>query len=185
MIYFTADQHFGHYNIIECFNRPFKSDRQMDKQLIANWNETVTDDDIVYVLGDLTMKGLEQKSYVKNIVNRLNGHKHLILGNHDLLKPSDYVEIGFISVHTSLDLWIPAQCPWIPGYTGPGERFILNHDPAASITMKNQTWLVGHVHTLFKTLGNAINVGVDVHNFRPVSLDTIRSIRDAGPGFST
>jgi len=41
---------------------------------------------------------------------------------------------------------------------------------------KNRKWIVGHVHDLFFTQGNCINVGVDIHNYKPVSLDFIKSI---------
>ena len=52
----------------------------MDEVLIHNWNERVTDEDTVYVLGDAFWKN--EESSVK-IIQRLNGHKHLIRGNHD------------------------------------------------------------------------------------------------------
>lgn len=170
MIYFTADTHFGHHNIIEYCDRPFKSDRHMDKVLIRNWNDIVADDDIVYVLGDLTMKGSEHKSYIKNIIGRLNGHKHLILGNHDLLKPSDYIEIGFISVHTSMEFHVP------DAEEGSPSIYNLVHDPASIITDRTRPWLVGHIHNIFAETANAINVGVDVRDFKPMSLDEVKEI---------
>ncbi len=168
MIYFTSDLHFGHSNIIKYCLRPFTSRNQMDSTLIYNWNETVGNDDIVYILGDFTMKGADKRGQIEKIVRKLNGTKHLILGNHDTLKPLAYLEIGFKSVHTSLDLWIPEY----------EERYLLTHDPVHSITMPDEIWLVGHVHQMFSELGNAINVGVDVRDFKPISFMEVQSIAD-------
>ena len=49
MIYYTADQHFGHSNVILFCDRPFKNVIEMDETLINNWNNVVSDDDIVYI----------------------------------------------------------------------------------------------------------------------------------------
>ena len=80
MIYYISDMHFGHKNILNYDRRPFDNTEQMDEKLIRRWNERVGRDDTVYVLGDAFFKG-EEKSMA--IIKRLNGHKHLIRGNHD------------------------------------------------------------------------------------------------------
>ena len=53
MIYFTADTHFGHYNVIRFCDRPFASAEEMDEAMIQNWNDRVTGNDTVYILGDM------------------------------------------------------------------------------------------------------------------------------------
>ena len=52
MIFFTADLHLGHENIIKQCQRPFNNVEQMDKELIKNWNSVVNENDEVYILGD-------------------------------------------------------------------------------------------------------------------------------------
>ena len=79
-IFYIADMHFGHKNILKYDKRPFADTEQMDEEIIRRWNERVCDDDNVYVLGDAFFKG-EERSI--EIMKRLNGHKRLIRGNHD------------------------------------------------------------------------------------------------------
>ena len=51
-IWFTSDLHFGHRNVIRFCQRPFEDEKHMGPKLIENWNNTVGDNDIVFVLGD-------------------------------------------------------------------------------------------------------------------------------------
>lgn len=80
MNYFIGDLHFGHVNCLSFDNRPFKTIADHDAVLIKNWNNVVSMEDDVYILGDIswynTTKTLE-------ILKQLNGHIHLIRGNHD------------------------------------------------------------------------------------------------------
>lgn len=160
MIYFTADQHYSHANAIDYCNRPFVAVDKMNQALISRYRQVVRDEDTVYFLGDLTLWGTQHRSMVERIVEQLPGTKILILGNHDKLYPFTYVDLGFQSVHTALDI---------------GE-FILVHDPVNCLALKNRRWLCGHVHTLFKMnrTGNVLNVGVDQWEFFPVSLEEVR-----------
>ena len=161
MIYFTADQHFGHANIIEYCDRPFKNKDIMANIIVKNHNSVVGQDDIVYIIGDLSLVNTDGRNYLEKIIKSLNGTLHLIMGNHDRLRPFTYIDMGITSVHTSLEV---------------GE-FILNHDPAASCMDRERTWLCGHIHNLFKYCKNVVNVGVDVWDFKPVAIDCIREIK--------
>ena len=166
--WFTADFHFYHENIIKYSNRPFKNIKIMHDVLINNYNSLVDPEDEVYIIGDLSLIGPENYYSLERIVKRMNGNKHLILGNHDRLKPSTYLEIGFESVHTSLPLL----------YIVDNKRYsmILNHDPTVACMFPEKTILCGHVHNLFKTIENVINVGVDVWKFNPVNLMDILTL---------
>ena len=65
-IFFIADTHFTEENIIKYENRPFPSVQDMNERLIENWNTRVSEEDIVYVLGDFGAFGQE-----KEILSRL------------------------------------------------------------------------------------------------------------------
>lgn len=81
MKFYTADTHFGHSNIINFENRPFSSVEEMDAKLITNWNRKVKSKDDIYILGDFCY--YRNPDEVSNLLSKLNGHKHLIVGNHD------------------------------------------------------------------------------------------------------
>lgn len=170
MFIFTADFHLGHQNIIKYCGRPWKTVKDMEDSLIENYNAVVTDDDTVFILGDLTLAGSEYLPTVDRWVRQLKGKKHLILGNHDRIAPFQYMDLGFISVHTGLELFVP----------GLERKVYLCHDPAWAVTAPDTLFLCGHVHNLFKQVKNALNVGVDVWEYHPVSELTLRKYLTEG-----
>ena len=80
MIFYTADLHLGYFPILHDTARPFSGVPEMDEALIANWNARVGADDSVYIVGDFSYNGGEAPT---QYLTRLNGHLHLIRGNHD------------------------------------------------------------------------------------------------------
>lgn len=82
MIYFIADTHFGDERIRRYENRPFADAGAMDRELIRRWNETVSPEDTVYVLGD----------WGRMDPTALHGRKYLVRGNHDTLDNQAYRE---------------------------------------------------------------------------------------------
>lgn len=80
--FFTSDTHFGHARIIELSNRPFRDVQHMNEMLIKNWNSVVGPEDHVYHLGDVALGTFDESM---RCVARLNGIKHLVMGNHDRL----------------------------------------------------------------------------------------------------
>ena len=89
-----ADLHYGHSNIIKYCDRPFADVDEMDEKLIECWNDVVGDDDRILVLGDF---GLTNKERMTEIISQLNGHKEILLGNHDRGKRF-YYQAGFEGV---------------------------------------------------------------------------------------
>ncbi len=80
MNFYTSDLHLGHANVINFDNRPFANVDEMDQCIITRWNERVSDDDTVYILGDVCHRNSKDSSWY---LKQLRGHKILILGNHD------------------------------------------------------------------------------------------------------
>ncbi len=83
-IWFTADTHFGHKNMISWGGRLFSSVEEMDDYLLDLWNTTISPKDDVYFLGDLALHN------PKNYISKLNGHIYFIRGNHDTQSTSWY-----------------------------------------------------------------------------------------------
>ena len=79
--WFTADTHFGHKGILGAMGRPFASIQEHDDLLVHAWNARVRPDDTVWHLGDFAMGSSPERC--AELFGRLNGRKHLIVGNHD------------------------------------------------------------------------------------------------------
>lgn len=98
-VFITSDLHFGHSNILK-FNpatRQFRDVEHMNSEMVRMWNETVSDGDLVYILGDVAFCN-ENKA--AGIMRSLNGRKILIQGNHDskLVKHRAFAEC-FEEIH--------------------------------------------------------------------------------------
>jgi calcineurin-like phosphoesterase family protein len=86
MIFLWSDTHFNHVGVIKYCNRPDADVQAMNARLEEAWNETVGPTDTIYHLGDFgfSHSALEP---LAEIFARLNGHKHLVIGNHDERNP--------------------------------------------------------------------------------------------------
>lgn len=80
-VWFTADTHIGHRNIIKYCQRPFSDVEDMNKTLISNWNKVVGINDYVFHLGDFSVGGAAEWT---SLLDSLNGRIFLVLGNHDM-----------------------------------------------------------------------------------------------------
>jgi len=167
MKYYIADTHFNHKNIIQYENRPFKTTEEMDAFMIEQWNKTVNPKDEVFIIGDFCFDN--SGVYATRILHKLNGKKFLVKGNHDsFLKNKNFDQ---------------TQLTWVKEYAeinDEGTRVILFHYPIASWNAKHYgaIHLYGHIHSHELTdapdLTNCYNVGVDVNNFKPVTLNEIK-----------
>ena len=157
-----ADPHFGHENIIRYCNRPFESAAEMDKAIIDNWNNTVSNDDLVWVLGDFA---LASRDYTKFIIKSLKGRKRLILGNHDRHNPEWYKEAGFEFI---------SPYPIIIH-----DFIVLSHAPLEFLN-ENCTFfnIYGHVHNDSRYEDVTYNGGcvcVERTEYKPMDMDWIRT----------
>ncbi len=174
MIYYISDPHFGHANIITLCNRPFIDIDEMDRTLIANWNARVRNEDSVYVLGDFAYKC--ELSEVAAILQKLNGHMHLLIGNHDeWMNKMDAGEY-FESVDNMVEI------------NDNGRICVLCHYPLLTWRKENKSFMVyGHIHDktdadfwpLIVKRDRMLNAGVEINNYMPVTLDEMISNNNA------
>ena len=158
--FFTSDTHFGDHRTLNIHRRPFASVAEMDELLTARWNEAVSADDEVWHLGDFARRAAD----VPGLLARLNGAKHLLLGNND--PPEIASLLGWTSVGHYAELEVD------------GIRLVLCHYPFRSWNgqHKGAIDLHGHSHGRLRPLPRQHDVGVDARDFRPVTLDQIRGV---------
>lgn len=168
MIYFTADLHFYHEKIIKHTKRPYHTVDEMNKSLIKRWNDKISYDDEVYILGDFTLKGAEAASA---ILYSLKGKKHLIRGNHDgFVDSGGFDRSLFASVQDYMEL------------TYQNTQFVLFHYPILEWHGfgKGAVMLHGHQHNHKEyNIDNKkssilrYDVGVDANDMSPVSMEEL------------
>lgn len=164
MIYFTADWHLFHHNIIQYCKRPFKNVDEMNATLIHNYNAIVKQDDICYFLGD-TCFSLDQ---LNELIPQLNGKKFFLEGNHDKWWNSRH------EVKDKNVLFLPKEF-MLASKRSNNLAVVLNHYPMRSWDSAHYgTYhLYGHVHGQLPDYGLSTDVGVDNTMYYPVSLEGI------------
>jgi len=175
MLWFTADTHFGHTNIIRYCQRPFASVQEMDAQMVERWNTVVSPDDTVYHLGDFTLKGWDGfAAYVQ----RLNGRLRILPGSHDHPWLARFAP-GAVSSLTGE----PAEVlPPLVSLELPELRIGRYAQVLVLCHYALRVWdrahygawhLYGHSHGTLPAWGLSLDVGVDSHDFRPINLDEV------------
>ncbi len=164
MMYFTADLHFYHANVIKYSNRPFKDVTEMNRGIIKGINDTVGIDDTLWILGDF---GFCKAGEALSILNQINcKNLHYVMGNHDKIMREPKIRSKFKSMDSYAKVDYEKQ------------RFILFHYPILE-------WESGHhgtIHLHGHTHGNLtypdalkdkkiFDVGVDVWDYKPVSAE--------------
>lgn len=178
-VFFTSDTHFCHDKVINFCNRPFNSVEEMNNAIIDAWNKKVDKDDIVFHLGDFCWGGSKEWN---SILDQLNGHIHLICGNHDVKNLKLGVTPNFESITFQKEIFIE------------GRSVYLNHYPFLTWggvygERGTEVWqLFGHVHSkkndyngrdserLKYMLPQQMDVGVDsTDDYAPYSWSEIKS----------
>jgi calcineurin-like phosphoesterase family protein len=159
-VWFTADHHFGHGGARGLFRRPFGTLAEMDQALVERWNEVVGAGDVVWHLGDFALR--QPAARVAELLASLAGTKHLIRGNND--GPATIEQQGWASVGHYAEL------------EEDGTPLVLCHYPLRSWHRmgRGALNLHGHSHGRLAPIPRQVDVGVDVFDFRPVTLAAIR-----------
>ena len=169
MIYFTSDLHLNHNRGFIYEPRGFHSVEEMNEAIINLWNKIVTDDDDVYLLGDVmlgdTQLGIE-------LFKRLKGKIHIVLGNHDTDNRVELYRTLPNVVEVALALKIKYN----------GYHILMTHYPCFSGSLHHESLkkttcnFYGHTHqntNFYQDIPFMYHVGVDSHNCTPISIDDI------------
>jgi len=174
MIYITSDLHFCHNRDFIYEARGFESVEEMNEAIVQRWNQTVSQSDDVYILGDLM---LNDDSEGMRLIDKLNGQTfHIIRGNHDSSSRSNRYRFINRVLHVVNSEYLDYK----------GYHFYLSHYPTLTSNFDHDKPLksrlinlCGHSHVTnpFEDWDryNApiYHCEVDAHNCYPVSLDTI------------
>ena len=164
-IWFIADPHFWHTNVIRHDNRPFESVVQMNEEMIVLWNEFVHPNDEVWLLGDFVYRCPDPVAYYcSEILKRLNGKINIVWGNHDKYyakKIADqfhacfdmtrirYNKVQIILCHYALMTW--------------------------EFCHMGSTHIHGHSHGMLPIRRNCLDVGCMNQGYRPISFEEVMS----------
>jgi calcineurin-like phosphoesterase family protein len=169
--FFTSDTHFSHVRIIESCARPFRDVEEMNRELVKRWNARVQPDDTVYHLGDFAFGPVANVGIFRA---QLNGDVHIVCGNHDRRPKRMEAFFGPERAHTSLIVGVDgvqlflSHRPYDPQHMdGDGPRIPPGMTPPVDYHLH------GHVHTCWARRGSCINVGVDVRDFEPKTLQEL------------
>lgn len=175
---YIADWHYDHANCIAFDNRPFNDVQEMNEELIKRWNEAVSENDTVYILGDMFWCNWKD---ALPVLDKLNGRKILIKGNHDRCNESQFVG-KFSKIVDYLEI------------KDNGRNVVLCHYPIPCFKNHFYGWyhLYGHVHNSFEAnmmehckkqmidlygkMCNMYNVGAMHIGYAPKTLDEIIEI---------
>ena len=166
-IWFTSDTHYFSNNVISYCYRPYNNVFDMNESMVNNYNNLVSDTDIVYILGDFCWEGRYEE-----MLKRLKGRKHIILGNHDNEKKlKECMYKGLVeSVSETEFIKIDDDLVW------------LSHYPHRSwnSSFHGSYHLYGHMHNTSSNQGKSTDVGVDKWNYNPVDwVDIKKHLRGA------
>lgn len=162
---YIADWHYGHGDVISSDTRPFRDLEHMHSELIGRWNMAVEPEDTVYCLGDMFFC---EPSEACAVLDKLNGKKILVRGEHDTVDDLDLMRrFDMVTDYLEID--------------DAGRNVVLCHYPIPCFNghLQNQYHLYGHVHLTFEhgfTLENRhhmefLGFGCNMYNVGAMILD--------------
>lgn len=181
MIYFTSDWHIGHKNVIGFCGRPYANLDEMHEALIANYNKVVKPTDTCVFVGDTTFLNTTK---TRAVIDRLNGTKIAVLGNHDP-KAGSMLNMGFALAVYKMELEVrgqkilishyPFRPPFMGGIISRIKNFMGGKTDIRYMDRRHsddgKTFLIhGHTHSTKQFEGRALHVGVDAWKYVPVPM---------------
>lgn len=170
-LFFTSDHHFGHTNIIKLCNRPFSSIEEMNEVLIQKWNEKISPEDEVYYLGDFAMT--KDTELIADILDQLNGTIYLITGNHEGAALNHRKRFKWIKEFHELKVKDPDCKNGV-------QRIVLFHYAMRVWRgeLRGNWHLYGHSHGSLpdEPHRKTFDIGVDCHDFYPLSYEEVKEI---------
>ena len=191
--FITSDTHFYHSNMITWKNMPkryiFNSQKgiekgtdnfirdmliedtlRMNETLIRNWNSVIGKDDLVYHLGDFAFASPNK---IKDILSKLNGKIHLIIGNHEKWKTLKKIKEHFITTEPYKEIKY--------NFEGKTYHIIMMHYPLQQWNRMhyNSMMLCGHSHGMLEHdvreghIKYDVGVDTELANFYPILLDDL------------
>ena len=157
MRFYTADTHFGDQRCMSSCHRPFTSLEEMRTQMMDRWNTVVTPADTVYHLGDV---GTCPNLLLKWILQRLNGYKVLVRGNHDKHLTHDFwKKLGFKESWDNIEMEIG------------GKKCLLRHEPLEikKIPAGIHVVVCGHIHNIRPAPPKNLCISVELTNYMPLA----------------
>ncbi len=154
-----------------------------DRALAAMWDRTVGANDVVYVLGDISISG---SSYALDWFAARPGRKHLISGNHDKVHPmhSQCLKVlpEWLMVFDSIQPFLRRKLlgktvllshfPYLDWGDGP-DRSQEARYPEYRLPDVGYPLLHGHTHGPETAHGHSFHVGIDAHKHNLVPQETI------------
>lgn len=176
-IFITADEHYGHENIIKYCKRPFANVSEMRDHLISQHNAKVPDNRNMLTIhvGDMFWHTVPLKEAL-DILYALNGRHAFIYGNHDEL--------------IEQQLYLRQQFDWVRGENKASGTYIVKFDKMEIFVChyamrvwngshKGSCSVYGHSHNELPVVGKSFDIGVDGHS--PWSLEEIVAVMKTRP----
>lgn len=157
--YVTSDQHFFHANIMKYCSREFSSVEQMNEVMFTNWNKTISENDLVFFLGDFVCGHAQKYQIAQYLYDHLNGEKIFLRGNHDK-NLEKFTNIPFQKQKLEIE------------YNG--LRILLSHRPVWNFTQ--DLHIFGHIHNNKENMKleyNMFNACVEMNDYLPISIENI------------
>ena len=167
-LFFWSDTHYGHNKIINFANRPFADLDEMHEALVQNYNSVVGPTDVVVWIGDVSFKAVSETD---QWLNRFNGYKILVVGNHDI-NHGKLKHMNFDEIHTSILF----------------DHYIVTHHPWGNMLPSNFVNIHGHMHDRPFKADNHLCACVELIDYKPMSLEDLlmkESLSTSMPNYGT